>query len=183
MGNRLTIFVRYLANGPILEFKHAHRARCALECMMPLEPSGRLGAQQAVHLSRQQRLDLMKLVAAGIVSAIFIATPVLLSRETASGTPVETASAVRTPPPAAVGTIPRVEVVTTEIAAPVSIPTLQASRAASPTARRSGPARRARYALVNSRPRLPLGRRIVRIFAGDGSHTVRPFPTVTSAMR
>jgi hypothetical protein len=151
---------------------------------MPLEQSGRVRAQQATtRLSRQQRLDLVKLAAAGIVSVIFFATPVLLSRETASGTAAETASAAPTHPTAPVATMPRVEIVTTEIAAAVSTPTLQPSRPVSPTVRRSASARRARYALASSRTRLPLGRRIARLFAGDGSHTVRPFPIVTSAMR
>jgi hypothetical protein len=125
----------------------------------------------------------VKLAAAGIVSVMFFATPVLLSRETASGTAAETASAVETHPTAAVPTMPRVEVVTTEIAAAVSTPILESSRPVSPTVRRSASVRRARYALASSRTRLPLGRRIARLFAGDGSHTVRPFPTVASAMR
>ena len=151
---------------------------------MPLEQSGRVRAQQATtRLSRQQRLDLVKLAAAGIVSVIFFATPVLLSRETAAGTAAETASTAHTDSTAAVATMPRVEVVTTEIAAAVSTPTLQPSRPVSPSVRRSASVRRSRYALASSRPRLPLGRRIARLLAGDGSHTVRPFPSVASAMR
>jgi hypothetical protein len=149
---------------------------------MPLEQSGRVRAQQATtRLTRQQRLDLVKLGAAGIISVIFFATPVLLSRETPAVTAAETMSAAPTHPTAPVASMPRVEVVTTEIAAAVSTPTLQTSRAASPTVRRSASARRARYALASSRTRFPLGRRIARLFAGDGTHTVRPFPTV--AMR
>ena len=154
---------------------------------MPLEQSGRVTAPQATpRLSRQQRFDLVKLAAAGIVSVIFFATPVLLSREAPAGTASETARAVQTHATAATGavpTMPRVEVLTTEIAAPVSTPTLRSSHAPSPTVRRSASARRTRYALASSRPRLPLGRRIARLLAGDGTHTVRPFPTVASAMR
>jgi hypothetical protein len=151
---------------------------------MPLEQSGRVTAPQATpRLSRQQRLDLVKLAAAGIVSVIFFATPVLLSREAPGGTASQTARAVQTPATAAVPAVPRVEVVTTEIAAAVSTPTLQPSHAPSPTVRRSASARRTRYALASTRTRWPLGRRLARLLAGDGTHTVRPFPTVTSAMR
>jgi hypothetical protein len=149
-----------------------------------LEQSGRAGTQQpSPRLSRQQRLDLMKLAVASIVSVVFFATPVLLSRETAPGTALNAPGTEKTRPAAAAATRPNVVVVTTEIAAPISTPTLQPSRAASSTVRRSGSGRRARYALANSRPRLPLGRRLVRLVAGDGSHTVRPFPTVASRMR
>jgi hypothetical protein len=147
---------------------------------MPLEQSGRVRAPHAsTRLSRQQRLDLAKLAAAGIVSVIFFATPVLLSRETPAATAPGTG---RVPPTAAVATTPRVEVVTTEIAAAVSTPALQASRAVTPTVRWHASARRSRLALASSRTRWTLGRRIARLVAGDGTHTVRPFPTV-SAMR
>jgi hypothetical protein len=158
--------------------------RVPLECMM-LEQSGRARTQQpTTGLTRQQRLDLAKLVAAGIVSAILFATPVLLSRETAPGIASKKAPAtLPTRPTAAAATMSSVVVVTKEIAAPISTPTLQPSGVASATVRRSGSGRRARYALAASRPRLPLGRRIVRLVAGDGSHTVRPFPTVASAAR
>jgi hypothetical protein len=115
-----------------------------------------------------------------MVSVIFFATPVLLSRETPAGTTTGTASV---PPAAAVATTPRVEVVTTEVAATVSTPTLQASRVLPPTVRSHASARNSRLALASSRTRWTLGRRIARLVAGDGSHTVRPFPTVTSAMR
>jgi hypothetical protein len=147
---------------------------------MPVEQSGRVGAPHTnTRLSRQQRLDLAKLGAAGIVSVIFFATPVLLSRESPVGTAAGTGSV---PPTAAVATTPRVEVVTTEIAATVSTPALQASRAVPPTVRWHASARPSRLALASSRTRWTLGRRIARLVAGDGTHTVRPFPTV-SAMR
>jgi hypothetical protein len=151
---------------------------------MPLEQSGRVRAQQETpRLSPQQKLDLVKLAAAGMISVIFFATPVLLSRETPAVTAAETVSAAPIHPTAPVAPMPRVEILTTEIAAAVSTPTLQTSRAAAPTVRRSASVGRARYALASSRTRWPLGRRIARLFAGDGSHTVRPFPTVASAMR
>ena len=147
---------------------------------MPIEQSGHAGGERA-QLSRRQRHDLLKLTAAGITSAIFFATPVVLFHNT----PASSARAPEGQATAAASTpanVPNVQIVTTDVAAAISIPALQSSRAVSPAVRRSPPPR-PRGALASARTRTPLGRRIARLLAGDGSYTVKPFPTVASALR
>jgi hypothetical protein len=156
--------------------------------MMPLDQSGRVRApQETPHLSRQQRLDIVKMSAAGLISVIFFAAPVVLSRETSS--PERPSLSAQTRSTAAVDAAPRVTVVTTEVAAAVSVPALQTSRGISravqnsrsvvPAVRWTDSTRRSRQAPARTRMALS---RIARLFAGDGTHTIRPFPTV-SAMR
>lgn len=138
---------------------------------MPIEQSGHTGGER-VPLSRRQRHDLLALTAAGITSAVFFVTPVVLFHITpAKATGIQ--AEPRTPP---ASTPVRVQIISTDITAAVSTPALQSSRAVSPAVRRSPPPR-PRRVLASARTRVPLGRRIARLLAGNGSYSVRPFPS------
>lgn len=161
---------------------------------MPLEKSAADKAE-ATQLSRRQKRDLLELAAAGIVSAAFLAAPLVfrpaspqgdrITAQVSQAAPAMTASH----PPADAGISPAaasvtdVRVVTTDVPATVSVPPLLPSRAVVAAVRREAPPRRPHGSLASARTKLPLGRRIARLFAGDGSHTVQPFPTVPPTER
>lgn len=145
---------------------------------MPREGSGPAGGEK-VPLSRRQKRDLLELAVAGGMSAFFFAAPVFLVRET----PARPTTAPQVRRPAATSTDARVQIVTTDVAAAVSTPALQFSPAASRALRRPARAPRSQRALGSAPTRVPLGRRLARLFAGDGRHTVQPFPTLPSTQR
>jgi hypothetical protein len=160
---------------------------------MPLEKSAADKAQ-ATQLSRRQKRDLLELAAAGIVSAAFLATPLVFRPASTHG--VITAQVSQAAPALTAGhtsanaginpaaaNVTNVRVVTTDVPATVSVPPLLPSRAVVAAVRRVAPPRRPHGSLASARTKLPLGRRIARLFAGDGTHTVQPFPTVPPTER
>jgi hypothetical protein len=149
---------------------------------MSLEPAKQIGAA-TVQLSRRQKRDLLELGAAGVMSAIFFAAPLLLLRQPPS-TASNASSGRQASAQSASIRLEHVNVVTTEVAATVSTPILRAPReAASRPARRAGPSRQSAAAVARASEHVPLGRRIVRLLAGDGTHRVQPFPTVPAPDR
>ncbi len=114
------------------------------------------------------------MTAAALVSTGFFAAPVVISHRDRA---VPEPSAVTAP----LAPADRVQLVTTDVVvAEVSTPVLQAPAArvapiaAHPTSRPRASARLADRTI---------GRRVVRLIAGDGRYTVRPFPTVDSTER
>lgn len=153
---------------------------------MSLEDSRRAPVEP-IALSRRQKRDLIELVAAGVMSAVFFTAPVVLLRHTLEMKPGPApAPAVATKAaPARMAPLESVQVVTMDVAVPVSSPELAATPAVVHAVRWNAPPRSPRSApLVASRPPRPtLGRRIARLFAGDGTHTVQPFPGVPATQR
>jgi hypothetical protein len=151
---------------------------------MSLEDSGP-AAGETRPLSWRQKRDLVELVAAGVMSAVFFIAPVFLVRDTLGRRPRQTPIAATTPaPPAPIVAAPlaSVQVLTMDVAAPVSIPELVA---VPPVVRavRWTAAPRPRREVPAVAPRLTLGRRIARLFAGNGTVTVQPFPSIPSTDR
>jgi hypothetical protein len=144
--------------------------------MMRLEESRPVNNQKR-QLSNRQRRDLLELTAAGVISVLFVATPLFLIGEGARST---AQPQVRQPIDAAIP--PRVQIVTTDVAATVSTPALEAFRPVVPGVRRAALVR-PREKAASVRARVPIGRRLVRLFAGDGTHMVRPFPTLPGTER
>ena len=146
---------------------------------MSLEESKAVGGA-IVHLTRRQKWDLLELVVAGVMSTIFFAAPVFLIRDAPPGraTPPQVTPVAAAPSPA------RVQIATADVTARVSTPTLQPAPRRRPSAmRRAVAVPSPALALASARPRPPLARRIARLFAGDGSHPVHPFPTVPTVRR
>lgn len=139
---------------------------------------------ETIPLSRRQRRDLVELVAAGVMSAVFFALPVVMVRDTFTSKSVPPAPeqshaprTVRAADPASV------QVVTTDVAVPISSPELQAAAPAVVRAVRWNAPPRTRRTVPAVLPRPSLGRRIARLFIGDGTHTVQPFPSVPATER
>lgn len=155
---------------------------------MRLEESGATRAE-VPELSRRQKRDLLELAAAGVMSAVFVAAPLVVARHSpGSGVkqgaePVQLTSPVPAASRPAASTANQVQIVTTDVPATVSVPPLIAARAVVPAVRRGAPQRRPHATLASTRGKQPLGRRLVRLFAGDGTHTVQPFPTVPATER
>jgi hypothetical protein len=152
---------------------------------MSLEKTGPSG-DEPTRLSLRQKRDLVELVAAGVMSAVFFTAPVFLVREARAVkpqvTPIPDVAPVREASP--MPPLESVRVLTTDVTAPVSIPELQRTPAVVHAMRWTAtPAPRTRRSPVAARGRLPLGRRIARLFAGDGTHTVQPFPTIPATER
>jgi hypothetical protein len=133
--------------------------------------------------SRSQKRELLELTAAGVLSAIFVASPIFVTIQPArSGvTPPPATTVAQASPSGFVSAA--VQVRTTDVTAAVSAPALQAAPAVLRTLRSSPAPRRRASAVAALHMRVPLGRRIARLFAGDGSHTVQPFPTVPATER
>jgi hypothetical protein len=152
--------------------------------MMSLDDSGSTELE-TIPLSRRQRRDLVELVAAGVMSAVFFALPVVMVRDTFTSRSV--------PPPAPEHShAPRtvraadpasVQVITTDVAVPISSPELQSAAPAVVRAVRWNTPPRTRRTVPAVVPRPSLGRRIARLFIGDGTHTVQPFPSVPATER
>lgn len=150
---------------------------------MSLEQSGS-AAGETVHLSWRQRRDLLELIAAGLMSAVFFTAPVFLVRDALGTRPRPAPVRAEAPRPATVRMAPleSVHVLRTDVAAPVSTPELVAADPALRAVRWATPTR-ARRELHPMPQRLTLGRRIARLFAGNGTHTVQPFPSVPATDR
>jgi len=145
---------------------------------MSLEQSKAVGGE-VVHLSRRQKRDLLELAAAGVISTIFFAAPVFLLRDAPSG---PAAPPVRQTASVLPGD--RVQIATADVTAPVSTPALQpVSRRLPSRMRRAAVTAPPASALASTRSRAPIGRRIARLFAGDGSYPVQPFPMIPTARR
>ena len=138
---------------------------------------------EPIPLSRRQRRDLVELVAAGVMSAVFFALPVVMVRDTFApkSVPPPAPEATRAPLAVRAPDVAAVQVVTTDVVVPISSPELQAAAPAVVHAVRWTPRSRRTVPAVSPRP--SLGRRIARLFVGDGSHTVQPFPSVPATER
>jgi hypothetical protein len=153
---------------------------------------------EKVRLSPRQKRELLELVAAGVMSAVFFVAPVVLVRDTLGArpqarprpVPEQVAAAGEIPAPSAVAPprlaapmagLESVRVVRTDVAAPVSTPELLTNAAVVRAVRWSGPRSRRPAPAVPAR--MTIGRRIARLFAGDGTHTVQPFPVVPATDR
>ena len=145
-----------------------------------------------LRFTQAQRRDLLRMSGAALVSTIFFAVPMFVSRP-------DSAHIQDTPPSlsneaARAGTQPaaprdtQVSVVVSEAVAQVTVPALEGSLVAAPR-----PARLTRYPRrIEASPRPdqradaerssspPLARRLGRLIAGTGRYEVRPFPTVSS---
>jgi len=144
---------------------------------MSLEQSKAVGGEVA-HLSRRQKRDLLELAAAGVITTIFFAAPVFLMRDAPSG------PAPHVRQTASVLPGDRVHIATADVTAPVSTPALRpVSRRLPSRMRRAAVTAPPASALASTRSRAPIGRRIARLFAGDGSYPVQPFPMIPTARR
>ena len=122
--------------------------------------------------SRAQRWDLFRMTAAALVSTGLFAAPVVMSTRTRVIAPI-----------AASVPADRVQLVTTDVVAPVTTPELQVLHPRIVRAA-SVPGARPRAVRAASRPAdRTLSRRVALIIAGDGRYAVRPFPTVDTADR
>jgi hypothetical protein len=145
-----------------------------------------------LRFTQAQRWDLLRMSGAALVSTIFFAVPMFVSRPDSAHlqekpTSVADKSARAGTQPAA----PRdteVSVVVSEAVAQVTVPAFEGSPIAAPR-----PARVTRHPRrIEAPPRVdqradaertsttPLARRLGRLIAGTGRYEVRPFPTVTS---
>ena len=127
---------------------------------MSLEDSGPTEVE-TLPLSRRQRRDLVELVAAGVMSAVFFALPVVMVRDTfaSKSAPPPAPEARQAAPAPRVADPKSVQVVTTDVAVPMSSPELQAAAPAVVHAVRwNGPPRSRQAAPAVSR-RPSLGRR------------------------
>jgi hypothetical protein len=162
-----------------------HASNYHEEWMMSLEDSGP-AAIESPALSWRQRRELLELVAAGVMSAVFFTAPVVLVRHTPPAksapapAPASAVAAKSTPVPMA--PLQAVQVVTMDVAVPVSSPELAATPAVVHAVRWNAPPP-SRRPVTPRPPRQTLGRRIARLFAGDGTHTVQPFPGVPATQR
>jgi hypothetical protein len=145
--------------------------------MMPLEQS-RLMSAESSQLSHRQKRQLLELAAAGVLSVVFFAAPLFLIRNVG----VSTAPMPQVRQSVESSAIPRVQIITTDVPAPVSTPALQAMRPTVPRMRQPAPVR-PHGKVASARTRVPFGRRLARLFAGDGTHTVQPFPTLPATER
>jgi hypothetical protein len=151
---------------------------------MSLEDSGPTELE-TIPLSHRQKRDLVELVAAGVMSAVFFALPVVMVRDTFGAKPVPPPApeARQAPPALRIDDPESVQVVTTDVAVAISSPELQAAAPAVVHAVRWSTPPRSRRTVPAVSPRPSLGRRIARLFAGDGTHTVQPFPSVPATER
>src|SRR3954454_9328789 len=153
--------------------------------MMSPEDSGPTELE-TIPLSRRQRRELVELVAAGVMSAAFFALPVVMVRDTfasKSVSPPPVPEARQAPRAVRATDLASVQVVTTDVAVPISSPELQAAAPAVVHAVRWNSPPRSRRPVAALSPRPSLGRRIARLFIGDGTHTVQPFPSVPATER
>lgn len=135
-------------------------------------------AQGPGSLSRKQKRELLQLAAAGCLSVVFIIVPLALVRPTPRPELPRFAAPLTEALPHDSGPMP-VRIVRTTVSVEASAPPLAASAAfAKP---RTTADRGQRPALVA--PPVSALVRIARLFAGDGRHSVQPFPTVPAANR
>jgi len=158
-----------------------------------MEPKGSdaTPGERDVRLSNAQKRDLLGMSAAAMITTALIAAPMLLPRGSASPLLVDptvlTAEAVPTPLLIqTLGTRPA-ELTPVRTAAVVSVKRHRdrATAASSPVrlVGRPLPASAPVLVAVNTsvpRASKPLGKRLAGLFTGDGTYSVRPFPTVST---
>src|SRR6478735_4477266 len=157
-------------NGLVLENTNRGTRAPTRESMMSLRDSGPTELE-TIPLSRRQRRDLVELVAAGVMSAVFFALPVVMVRDTFAPKPVPLPAPEASHPARAVraADLASVQVVTTDVAVPISSPELQAAAPPVVRAVRWNTPPRTRRTVPALLPRPSLGRRIARLFIGDGT--------------
>ncbi len=131
-------------------------------------------------LSRGQRRELLQLAAAGCLSVVFFIVPLALVRHAPRPQAPRFAAPLTEAPPHYSGPAP-VRIVRTTVLIEASAPPLAAAPSAAATPRRTAISRQSRMRAAD--PGNALVRRIARLFAGDGRHSVQPFPTVPSTDR
>ena len=138
-----------------------------------------------MRLSRSQRWDLLRMSGAAVVSTVFFAVPMFVSRSDVARPQVR--SVVEAPHsvaahepdiflPASSVSADTVFVVTSTELAAVTTPVLQASPR--PQRRRASDERLQARSRANAPAATPLGRKLGRLIAGSGRYSVRPFPSV-----
>ena len=124
---------------------------------------------QPGRFSRRQKRELLELTAAGVLSAIFVASPIFVNLQPARSVTTAPAAATQAAPASATheallpgraevaGAVPAgVQVRTTEITAPVSAPALEPSSAVLRAVRFAPPPRRRASAVAALHARVPL---------------------------
>ena len=145
-------------------------------------------SENAVRLSSAQKRDLLGMSAAAVITTALIAAPILLPRDTGVPALVDlaTVTAEAVPVPLLIQSIgPSTFNTRVTPAALTPAPVRRRERAtASPRIRLASPP------IATSAPVLvaanttashaskPLGKRIAGLFTGDGTYSVRPFPTI-----
>lgn len=136
-------------------------------------------------LTRAQKRDLLRMSGAAVVSTVFFAVPMFLSRPDVARPQLR--SVVQMPDEVAASepeiflpvssvSVDTVTVVTSTELAAVTTPVLQTSAKAS-RRRASAEPLQAR-SRANAPATKPFGRKLGRLIAGSGRYTVRPFPSV-----
>jgi len=146
--------------------------------------------ENAVRLSRAQKRDLLGMSAAAVITTALIAAPILLPHDSGVPAPVDPAAitADAVPVPLLIQSIhPSTLTANVTPAAVTAAPLRRRARpAAAPQARlASRPMTMSTPVLVavNTTPShasKPLGKRIAGLFTGDGSYSVRPFPSIST---
>jgi hypothetical protein len=150
-----------------------------------------MNPESTVRLSNAQKRDLLGMSAAAMITTALIAAPMLLPHD--SGAPLlvnpSILMAEAIPTPALIPMRSRaVESVSGRMTmTPVAAPKRRRERAVLP----SSPVRLASMPIAtvaapvlvaveasNARPSKPLGKRLAGLLTGDGTYTVRPFPTI-----
>jgi len=149
-------------------------------------------SENAVRLSSAQKRDLLGMSAAAVITTALIAAPILLPHDTGVPALVDpvaiTAEAV--PVPALIQSIGPSTLNVHVMPAAVTVtppPTRRRERPMPPPQARltSRPMTTSAPLLVavnttGSRASKPLGKRLAGLFIGDGTYSVRPFPTVST---
>jgi hypothetical protein len=164
-----------------------------------MEPKGALTmpSENAVQLSSAQKRDLLGMSAAAVITTALIAAPIFLQHDTAPPTLVDptviTAEAV--PAPVLIQAISPatfdrhfVRSAPASVSTSASAPVRRRARADVAPVRASLSSRPIAMAapvlvaanMTSVRPSKPLGKRIAGLFTGDGTYSVRPFPTIST---
>src|SRR3954470_7327684 len=156
-----------------------------------VKPKGSLvmDRESTVRLSNAQKRDLLGMSAAAMITTALIAAPMLLPHD--SGAPLlvnpSILMAEAIPTPALIPMRSRAVESVSGRMSPVAAPRRRRERAVLP----SSPVRLASMPIAtvappvlvaveasNARPSKPLGKRLAGLLPGDGTYTVRPFPTI-----
>jgi len=149
-------------------------------------------SENAVRLSRAQKRDLLGMSAAAVITTALIAAPILLPHD--AGVPAlldpATIAAEAVPVPLLIQSIGSSTLNAHVTPATVTVTPAPARRRERPVA--PPQARLASRPMTTSAPLLvaanttaaraskPLGKRIAGLFTGDGTYSVRPFPTIST---
>ena len=147
-------------------------------------------SENAVRLSSAQKRDLLGMSAAAVITTALIAAPILLPHDTGIPPLVDPAiiTAQAVPVPLLIQSIsPSTFTARATPSASAAVPARRRERPA------SSPVRLASRSISTTSPVLvavnttgvrasskPLGKRIAGIFTGDGTYSVRPFPTIST---